>query len=110
MALQGRLTSLGSERAYRDTLYLLADEVGNRDPRTVTRNDVKRVLRRWTHPNTQRNNRSVFISFFDWSMEEGYRKDSSPRSASAYPAPSRSGSTGRFSGLQPKPSIGWCSA
>jgi site-specific recombinase XerD len=79
MASQGRLTSPGSERAYRDTLYALADEVGNRDPRTVTRHDVKHVLRRWAHPNTQRKNRSVLISFFDWSMEEGYRKDNPAR-------------------------------
>lgn len=79
MVSQGRLTSPRSERAYRDALYLLADEVANRDPRAVTRQDVKRVLRRWTHPNTQRKNRSVFISFFDWSMEEGYRKDNPAR-------------------------------
>jgi site-specific recombinase XerD len=74
-ASQGRLTSPGSERAYRDTLYVLAREVSNRDPQTINRDDVKRVLRRWSHPNTQRKHRSVMVSFFDWSMEKGYRKD-----------------------------------
>jgi hypothetical protein len=65
MRSQGRLTSSSSERAYRDTLYLLADEVANRDPRTINRDDVKSVLRRWSHPNTQRKHRSVLVSFFD---------------------------------------------
>jgi site-specific recombinase XerD len=79
MRSQGRLTSDGSERAYRDTLYLLGDEVSNRDPRTINRDDVKSVLRRWSHPNTQRKNRSVLVSFFDWLMEEGHRKDNPAR-------------------------------
>ena len=79
MRSQGRLTSDSSERAYRDTLYLLGDEIGNRDPRTINRNEVKVVLRRWSHPNTQRKHRSVLVSFFDWLMEEGHRKDNPAR-------------------------------
>lgn len=39
------------------------------------RDDVKRTLRRWSHPNTVRTNRSKLASLYDWAMEEGIRKD-----------------------------------
>ena len=48
-------------------------------PSYVGRDDVKRTLRRWTHPNTQRKNRAILVSFYDWAMEEGYRKDNPAR-------------------------------
>lgn len=72
---EGRLKKGGSERAYYDVLSWHADDVGNRDPRTIGREDVKRTLRRWSNPNTQANRRSILISFYRWTVEEGYRKD-----------------------------------
>lgn len=76
---QGRLTSDGSERAYRDALMRHADDVGNRDPAYTNRNDVRQTLRRWTHPNTQANRRAILASFYDWCMEEGLRPDNPAR-------------------------------
>ena len=71
----GRINSTTTERSYRGRLNSLAEHVGNRDPRTVGRSDVKRLLANWPHPNTQRNVRAIYVSFFRWMMEEGYRKD-----------------------------------
>ncbi|HXH35731.1 MAG TPA: tyrosine-type recombinase/integrase [Plantibacter sp.] len=76
---EGRLTSARSERTYWDLLMLHAEDVGNRDPRTIGRDDVKRTLRRWSNPNTQRTRRATLVSFYDWCMEEGYRKDNPAR-------------------------------
>jgi site-specific recombinase XerD len=76
---QGRLNSASSERGYRSTLKAHAEDVGNRDPRYVGREDVKRTLRRWVHPNTQGTNRSKLVSFYDWLVQEGYRKDNPAR-------------------------------
>lgn len=75
MKHEGRIRSAGTERAYYDTLRWHADDVGNRDPRTIGREDVKRTLRRWDNPNTQRTRRSILISFYRWTVEEGHRKD-----------------------------------
>ena len=75
MRAQGRLNSTSSERGYRSTLVAHAEDVGNRDPAYISRDDVKRTLRRWPHPNTQGTNRSKLVSFYDWAMEEGLRKD-----------------------------------
>lgn len=75
----GQINSPRTEVSYRSRLDALGEDVGNRDPRTVGREDVKRTLRRWAHPNTQRHARTVFVSFFDWSMEEGIRKDNPAR-------------------------------
>ena len=72
---QGRLNSPRSEATYRSCLSRFAEEVGNRDPRAVGRDDVKRYLRRFPHPNTQRRQRSMLSSFFKWTMWEGLRKD-----------------------------------
>lgn len=71
----GRINSPTTERSYRGRLQTLADHVGNRDPRTVGRTDIKTLLANWPHPNTQRNVRAIYVSFFRWMMEEGYRKD-----------------------------------
>lgn len=73
MRSQGRMNSDKTERDYRIVLYAHADDVGNRDPRYTAREDVKRTLRRWSHPNSQRKNRSALISFYDWMVEEGKR-------------------------------------
>jgi site-specific recombinase XerD len=43
------------------------------------RNDVKRTLGRWKHPNTQANRHAILQRFYDWCMEEGYRKDNPAR-------------------------------
>ena len=75
MWTQARITSPSSERGYRSTLMAHAEDVQNRDPAYVGREDVKRTLRRWLHPNTQGTNRSKLVSFYDWTMEEGLRKD-----------------------------------
>jgi integrase len=75
MQIQARLTSTSSERGYRSTLTAHAEDVQNRDPAYVSREDDKRTLRRWPHPNTQGTNRSKLVSFYAWAMEEGIRKD-----------------------------------
>jgi integrase/recombinase XerD len=66
-------------RGYRSTLVAHAEDIGNRDPSYVGREDVKRTLRRWPNPNTQGTNRSKLVSFYDWTMEEGLRKDNPAR-------------------------------
>lgn len=71
----GRITSKRTEVSYRICLEALAHDVQNRDPRTIGREDVKRTLARWPKPNTQRTRRSIMVSFFQWCMEEGVRKD-----------------------------------
>jgi site-specific recombinase XerD len=70
---QGRFTSEATERNYRLVLYAHAEDVDNRDPERTGRDDVKRTLRRWSHPNSQRKNRSILIAFYDWMVEEGKR-------------------------------------
>jgi integrase/recombinase XerD len=79
MRSQSRLNSDSSERGYRSTLEAHAADVGNRDPSKVGREDVKRTLRRWPHPNTQGTNRAKLVSFYTWAMEEGIRKDNPAR-------------------------------
>jgi integrase/recombinase XerD len=86
MRSAGRLNSVTSERGYRSTLAAHAEDVGNRDPAKIGRDDVKRTLRRWVHPSTQSTNRSKLISFYDWAMEEGLRRDNP---ASQTPKPRR---------------------
>jgi integrase len=79
MRRYGRINSDRTERSYRARLADHGRDVGNRDPRTVGRSDVKRTLGRWPHPNTQRNAHAILISFYDWTMEEGIRKDNPAR-------------------------------
>jgi site-specific recombinase XerD len=76
---QGRMTSPATEGSYRAVLWQHADDVGNRDPRYVGRSDIKATLARWSNPNTQRVCYSILATFYDWSMEEGYRKDNPAR-------------------------------
>src|SRR4051812_4662571 len=79
MRSQGRLNSPASVNAYRASLRCHAEDVGNRDPRYTNREDVKRTLARWSNPNSQRTRRAHLVSFYDWLMEEGYRKDNPAR-------------------------------
>ncbi len=71
----GQINSPRTELSYRSRLECHAEDVGNRDPRTTNRNDVKTTLRRWEHPNTQANARAILVSFYRWAVEEGIRKD-----------------------------------
>lgn len=79
MQAQGRLNSASSERGYRSTLVAHAEDISNRDPAYVGRDDVKLTLRRWPNSNTQGTNRAKLVSFYDWTMEEGLRKDNPAR-------------------------------
>lgn len=77
----GRINSDRTEVSYRGRLRVLQEASGDRDPREIDREDVKRTLRRWK-PNTARNAHSIFVSFFDWMTEEGYRADNPARAVS----------------------------
>src|SRR4029077_21268383 len=76
---EGRITSDRTEVAYRSRLIAHAEDVSNRDPRTVGRADIKRTLSRWDHPNTQRHAHAVLRAFYDWAMEEDVRRDNPAR-------------------------------
>lgn len=85
MWAEGRITSAKTEVSYRACLNLHAEDVGNRDPRYTNRDGVKRTLRRWTNPNTQRVRRGCLVSFYDWAMQElePGRKDNPARQTRA---------------------------
>jgi integrase len=70
MRAAGRINTRRTEDSYREVLDLHADDVHNRDPRLTNREDIKKTLRRWTHPNTQAGRRAVLVSFYDWTVEE----------------------------------------
>lgn len=74
-----RINSPHTEALYRKILAFHAEDVGNRDPRTIGRNDVKQTLSRWANPNTQSTYRSILNSFYDWAMEEGLRDNNPSR-------------------------------
>ena len=76
---EGRINSDRTEVAYRSRLAAHAEDVSNRDPRTVGRSDIKRTLGRWDHPNTQRHAHAVLRAFYDWAMEEDVRRDNPAR-------------------------------
>jgi len=69
----GRINSAATERSYRSILNMHSQDVDNRDPSKTGREDVKRTLRRWPNPNTQRTCRSILVSFYRWTVEEGIR-------------------------------------
>ena len=75
----GRINSPATERDYRGTLRAHALDVSNRDPRSTNREDVKRTLSRWPHPNSQLKQRSILVSFYDWMVEEGQRPSNPAR-------------------------------
>jgi site-specific recombinase XerD len=79
MVAEGRFNSAATERSYRATLRLHAQDVGNRDPSKTGRDDVMKTLRRWQHPNTRGVHRAHLVSFYDWCLENGYRKDNPAR-------------------------------
>ena len=79
MKADGRFNSWQTERSYRATLAFHAEDVDNRDPSKTGRDDVIRTLRRWEHPNTRSLARSHLVSFYDWWMEGGRRKDNPAR-------------------------------
>jgi hypothetical protein len=47
---EGRINSPNTERGYRDALTVHTVDVGDRDPRSTFREDVKRTLERWPNP------------------------------------------------------------
>jgi hypothetical protein len=59
---QGRINSPNTEAAYRAKLDAHAEDVSERDPSKTGRDDVKRTLRRWEHPNSQRQEHAVLTS------------------------------------------------
>src|SRR5581483_4528866 len=75
MVGDGQFTSSRTVVAYRRTLSLHAEEVSNRDPRYVGREDVQRTLARWSNPSTKSINRAHLVGFYRWFMQEGHRKD-----------------------------------
>lgn len=77
LASQGRVNSPHTEAAYRAKLEAHAEDIGNRDPSKTGRDDVKATLRRWRHPNSQRQAHAILTSFYRWCMEEGIR-DTNP--------------------------------
>lgn len=79
MRSTGRLNSDRSEVSYRAILEVHSEDVGNRDPATIGRSDCKRTLQRWPNPNTQGKTRSVLVSFYDWTVEEGMRSSNPAR-------------------------------
>lgn len=74
----GAFNSRHTELAYRDKLRRFQEHVGNRDPRTIGRTDVKTFLGNWSG-NSQRHAHAILASFFDFAMEEGWRKDNPAR-------------------------------
>jgi len=74
----GRFNSVSTEINYRGRLEVLRDVSGDKPPEKISRDDVKRALRRWK-PNTARTAHSIFRSFFDWMVEEGYRPENPAR-------------------------------
>jgi integrase/recombinase XerD len=83
MKADGRFNSAETERSYRTTLSAHAEDVSNRDPAKVGRDDVTATLRRWAHPNTRSVSRSHLVSFYDWAMQTGHRKDNPARQTRA---------------------------
>lgn len=75
---QGRINSPNTEELYRRALNAHCDDVSNRDPSLTGRDDVKRTLRRWAHPNSQRQMHSIIATFYDWAIEEDYRSVVNP--------------------------------
>jgi integrase len=74
----GRCNGRNSDLRYRAVLRRHHEDIGRRSPLRTDREDVKRTLERW-HGNSQYNAHSVLISFYDWGMQEGLRKDNPAR-------------------------------
>ena len=76
---EGRINSSNTEREYRGALSKHAEDVNSRDPAYTNRDDVKRTLARWAHPNTRSKNRAILVSFYEWCVEEGHRPSNPAR-------------------------------
>lgn len=74
---QGAINSPNTEARYRHVLDAHCDDVSDRDPAKTGRDDIKRTLRRYEHPNTQRQAHAILTSFYDWCTEESIR-DTNP--------------------------------
>jgi integrase/recombinase XerD len=78
MRSQGRATSDNTTLRYRQVLTLHCSDAAGQSPAVTTRDDVKRTLRRWAQPNSQRQAHSILTSFYDWMIEEGLRDTINP--------------------------------
>jgi site-specific recombinase XerD len=74
----GRINSEETVRTCRRVLGLHAQDT-LAGPLQASREDVKRTLARWEHPNTRVREHSILTSFYDWMLTEGYRKDNPAR-------------------------------
>jgi integrase/recombinase XerD len=76
----GRLRSANSVRSYESVLRRHHEDLPRRSPRTTSREDLKKTLARWG-PGTpsQYHAHSVLISFYEWMVQEGLRKDNPAR-------------------------------
>jgi integrase/recombinase XerD len=79
MQMQGRLNTPESLQQYCAKLEMHAEDAGDRGPARVGREDVKRTLARWPNRNTRSSNRAILVSFYDWMVQEGYRRDNPAR-------------------------------
>lgn len=74
----GRINSPETVRTCRRVLNLHAQDTPS-GPLGATREDVKRTLARWSHPNTRAREHSILAAFYDWLMTEGHRIDNPAR-------------------------------
>lgn len=74
----GRINSEETVRTCRRVLGLHAQDT-LAGPLRASREDVKRTLARWEHPNTRAREHTVLVSFYDWMLTEGYRTDNPAR-------------------------------
>lgn len=74
----GRINSQETVRSYRRVLRLHAKDTRS-GPGGTVRDDVKRTLARWEHPNTRAREHAILVSFYDWMTMEGYRGDNPAR-------------------------------
>ena len=80
MQTLGRLRSAHSVRRYGTVLRVHHEDVGRRSPLRTTREDVKLTLARWRPTSSsQANAHSVMTSFYEWTIQEGLRKDNPAR-------------------------------
>lgn len=76
----GRLRSINSVRGYESILRRHHEDMGRRSPLGTNREDIKRTLKRWNPAtNSQYHGHSVMISFYEWMVQEGLRKDNPAR-------------------------------
>jgi|GEM_PF-1941086 len=69
----GQINSPNTERAYREKLLAHAEDCEGRPVTKTGKNDVKKTLRRWEHPNSKNHAHSVLTAFYDWTIEEDIR-------------------------------------